>query len=219
MTLSNPTQPQTPSKGGVLCCAEQKEISAEVIIAAQQGCRDSLSQVIRCYRDRLFRYLYQRTGSRQDAEDILQETCLRVYQHISGFDARRSFSSWVFTIASRLVVNHYRQKTASAIGSVSEGACDLTLPEQAMRQREQKEELWNVVRQLPPAQRQAVELRYLGELSILQIAETMNLTMIHVRVLLFRARKRLITELTEHACDISDKKHSGSIIPFRKVQV
>lgn len=195
----------------------QTVLSNDLIRAAQTGCTDSFAQLVQTYSPRLFRFLYQRTGNRQDAEDLLQETFLRVYQHLSEFDTEQSFSTWIFTIAWRLAANHYRKNTHSPSAALPEDFCDLSQADQTMLQ-EQRDSLWAAVRKLPPAQRQVMELRYLGDLSVRQIADVMGLHRIYVKVLLFRARKRLVGQLTESTGKNADRVEATPVVEFQPVK-
>ncbi|MEN6309071.1 MAG: RNA polymerase sigma factor [Anaerohalosphaeraceae bacterium] len=206
---------------------ETKEYSSEpsdltdvndLIRAAQQGCTDSFARLVQVYSPRLFRFLFQRTGSRQDAEDLVQETFLRVFRHLDQFDTEQSFSTWVFTIAWRLAANHYRKNNHTPSAALPEDFCDPSQTEQATGQQEQRDSLWAAVRQLPPAQRQAMELRYLGDLSMRQIAEVMGLHGIYVKVLLFRARKKLVRQLAESPGNCADIADVRPVVEFQKAK-
>jgi len=194
-------------------------LSNDLIRAAQTGCTDSFAQLVQVYSPRLFRFLYQRTGCRQDAEDLLQETFLRVYRHLAEFDTEQSFSTWIFTIAWRLAANHYRRNNHTPSAALPEDFCDPSPTEQAAGQQEQRDSLWAAVRQLPPAQQQAMELRDLGDLSVRQSAEVMGLHGIHVKVLLFRARKKLVRQLAETPGRNADIDDVSPAVQFQKAKV
>src|SRR5262252_3424613 len=69
-----------------------------------------LHRLVECYQYRLTRYLLYLTGRRELAEDLFQETWLRVLERGSQFDGRSRFEPWLFSIARNLVMDHFRKK-------------------------------------------------------------------------------------------------------------
>lgn len=71
---------------------------------------EGFNLLVENYKVRLFNLLYRLTGTREEAEDILQETFLRVYRERESYDFNYSFSTWIYTIALNLCRNLYRRK-------------------------------------------------------------------------------------------------------------
>jgi len=69
-----------------------------------------LHKLVECYQYRLTRYLLYLTGRQELAEDLFQETWLRVLERGSQFDGRSRFESWLFSIARNLTMDHFRKK-------------------------------------------------------------------------------------------------------------
>ena len=82
----------------------------QLVRAAQQGCTDSFRCLVERFGGQLVRFLHRRTGCAQDAEDLAQETFIRVYRKLGSYRHIGQFSTWIYTIASRLAVSHYRRQ-------------------------------------------------------------------------------------------------------------
>jgi len=160
---------------------------------AARGCRASFAELVRRFSPRLHAFLRRRTRDRHEAEDIVQDTFLRVYQHLDRYDSSRRFSTWLFTIASRTAVSRRRKKCVECRGDdLHAPACDL-----AAEQREQHRNLWTTAAQLPEAQYQALRLRYAEELPVQEIARILGKSQVCVKVLLYRARVNMAKRLED----------------------
>ncbi len=150
------------------------------------------------YTTRLFRFLGRRMATEQDAEDLTQETLIRAFENIGGYDSRWRFSTWIYTIASRLALNYnrggHRRTGALSLGDAPAADSALSVPETpltTLSRSEDSENLWTAARQLKAGQYEVLWLRYVEDLTVKEIAEVLKKTKIHVRVLLHRARTNL----------------------------
>ena len=84
--------------------------SSEAALArrAASGQSDAFGELVRRYEAPLFRFLLLRCSSREDAEELCQESFLRAWSRIDMYDPRRRFSTWLFTLAHRLAVSRLR---------------------------------------------------------------------------------------------------------------
>ena len=89
---------------------------------AQAGSRDAFGELVERHQGPLFHFLQVRTGSAADAEELTQESFLRAWKYLDRYDARYSFSTWLFTVARRLAIGRMRRTRPmeSAHGLVSE---------------------------------------------------------------------------------------------------
>ncbi|MGO9865907.1 MAG: RNA polymerase sigma factor [Terriglobales bacterium] len=141
---------------------------------------DLLDRLIEKYQHRLLRYLVYLTGRRELAEDFFQETWIRVLERGGQYDGRHEFSTWLFSIAHHLVIDHMRRRQpASLDGAGDDGdavqfdvpatgqptAFDLTM------QREQNEQISAGMRHLAAEYREALVLRFQEGLSLEEIAQ------------------------------------------------
>src|SRR5271155_697183 len=75
----------------------------------RRGDLDALSTLLTRYQNRLYRYLLRMVRQPAEAEDLFQQTWLRVAEKIQHYDPRRSFEAWLFTLARNLAIDHLRR--------------------------------------------------------------------------------------------------------------
>jgi RNA polymerase sigma-70 factor (ECF subfamily) len=165
---------------------------------AQQGCVESFEELLRRFQAPLLQFLRQR-GFHADAEDLAQEAFLRAYQNLHRYDRQWTFSTWLFTIANRIGINHRRRtrpvadaaamKTATAVGP---GPLD------AMTLAEDRRRLWDLAANvLSEEQMTAIWLYYVEDMSLKEIAHVQGRSRASIKIMLFRARRRLLPLLGE----------------------
>lgn len=99
---------------------EKEKVTDEILIAQfQQGDVDAFDLLVRRYKDQLLNYVYRFVGNRIDAEDIVQETFLRVYKNKHYYKEIAKFSTWVYTIAGNLAKTELRRRKRRKVFSVS----------------------------------------------------------------------------------------------------
>jgi len=149
-------------------------------------------------------YLRRYCGDDQLAEDLTQDTLLRVAHSLSSFKGRSTLKTWAFTIATRLANDHFRRVKRSMrevpiadVGDfIDEGSSvekRLILDEMTMCVRE-------VIDSLPDDYRLALILRDLEELSVTEVADVAGCSVATAKIRIHRARKRLQASLGR-ACD------------------
>jgi RNA polymerase sigma-70 factor (ECF subfamily) len=178
--------------------------------SAQAGCSTSFDELVRRYRPRVRALARQRLASDADAEDATQDILLRLYRKLDTYDPGRPFEPWLMTLASRLVITRLR----SGLGRPTElpwaeDPADLAYDGAAHHQatgphgeangletRELAERLWSRVETLLSRNEfEAVRLRYAESLDIKAVARRMKRSSTAVRVMLFRARRKLVEGL------------------------
>jgi RNA polymerase sigma-70 factor, ECF subfamily len=87
-----------------------KQQDHDLFHKVQGGDMVAFNELVNRYRDRLMNVIGRMLPSREESEDIVQETFLRVYQHRSSFDFKHCFSTWLYTIALNLARNELRKK-------------------------------------------------------------------------------------------------------------
>jgi len=83
-----------------------------------RGELEGFNLLVKNYKVRLFGLLYRLLGNKEEAEDILQETFLRVYKEKERYDFNYSFSTWIYTIALNLCRNEYKKKRRAKLLSL-----------------------------------------------------------------------------------------------------
>lgn len=159
---------------------------------ARAGCPVSFDELTRRVSPALLAFLRKRSTTIQDAEDLRQETLLKAYQNLQRYDPGRPFGPWLMTIAARLAAGRARS-SRSAQPLTEEATAGRAERNVATDQREFGELLWKSAAQaLPSAQYHALRLRYAEQMSVHDMAGTMGISEANVKVLLFRARKKLM---------------------------
>src|SRR6201995_5589387 len=138
-----------------------------------------LDELIEIYQHRLLRYLLFLTGKREVAEDLFQETWMRVLLRGAQYNGKARFDTWLFTIARNLVIDLSRKRTMASLDEMSEGGEDERPFEIAMggpspldqfQSREDCAEVGEVLLKLEPTYREVLVLRFYEELSLEEIA-------------------------------------------------
>jgi len=159
---------------------------------ARAGSRRSFEELACRYKRRLFVYLRTRLGSDEDAEDMVQETFLKLYRNIESYDPAFRFSTWLYTSATRLAISSFRKKRNAAGTLRLEEAGNVADPKAGIAREREPGGLWDMARRLGGNQFRALWLRYGEDMTVEEIARTLGKSRIAVRLLLHRARTNLI---------------------------
>ena len=155
-------------------------------------------RLARAYSQRVFRFAYARLGNRQDAEDVTQETFLRLVRAAPEFPDDTRALAWLFQVAANCVSDLFRLSWRRREVSVEE------LPETQGEGPEEGDALMadgalKAVLALPPKYRAVIHLFYYEDRPITEIAEILRLTPSAVKTRLTRAREQLKMTLKEGA--------------------
>jgi RNA polymerase sigma-70 factor, ECF subfamily len=151
--------------------------------------------VVPAYRDRVFRLAYSILRDRAAAEDAAQETFVRVWKALPGFDGRAALGTWIYAITrnTSLMELRRRRPTVSLDDPDSaEAHHAATSIATGPAQDPERDNLLRLVEALPRNQQEAVRLFYLEDRSYEAVAEQLGMPLGTVKNLLHRARKRLM---------------------------
>ena len=162
------------------------------------GDPDGFARLYDKYRTRVFGFLVRMTGDRPIAEDLMQETFFAALRNANQFDRSKSFLSWLFGIAHKRTIDHFRhvkvEQEHREEGKRSVGS-KLDLPDQAMMSRRVRALVQEAVEELDPVQREVFLLRELGGVPFKDIAAIMkcplNTALGRMRLALRNIRKEL----------------------------
>ncbi len=163
---------------------------------AKAGDEEAVEALIRAHQESLFQFVLRMSGRRDTAEDIVQESFVRVLGSLSRFDSRFRFSTWLFTIARRLYVNA-RSKLGPAYDNAAIDARPARLPgpSDAAAGRETMRNARSLIDEalagLPPHQREIILLYHQQNWPVAEIAEHLDLPLGTVKSHLYRARRRM----------------------------
>jgi RNA polymerase sigma-70 factor (ECF subfamily) len=179
---------------------------------ARDGDRAAFSELVRRYEGKIFRLAHHITQNREDAEDVLQETFLKAYEHLDQFQGNSKFYTWIVRIAVNQALMKLRKrktdKTVSIDETLDTGEGEDTVareiatwnpnPEQRYSQEELHRILEQAVESLAPPYRAVFVLRDIDELSTEETAEALDLSIPAVKSRLLRARLQLRDKLTRY---------------------
>ena len=155
-----------------------------------------IDYLIQQYRYRLFRYLLMLTGSREEAEDLFQETWIRVLEKGHQYQQRWRFETWLFTIARHLAIDLMRRRQPQSLDALLQPIgpnrpleLEDTTSSSAFEQAFQGEEAASVataLRHLPPSYREVLTLRFHEDMELEEIARVVDSPLSTVKSRLYR---------------------------------
>ncbi len=169
----------------------------ELVALAQADDMDAYTELVRRYQTPLMRFCYRMVGSAQDAEEIAQDSFVRVYRHLGRLAPHAKFSTFLFGIARNLTLNFIRDSRRRGRGSSEslEAAApipdDSRRPDSAARLREMEEILERGIALLSPEHREILLLREVNGMDYDAIAEVLKCQRGTVKSRLARAREQL----------------------------
>ena len=150
--------------------------------------------------DRIFRYLFYRTGHLQDAEDLTEEVFLKAWEALHRTrEVPDHPEAWLYRIAHNAVVDHYRTRKMHASLDDLKGPPSATTdtPEDAVLATERLQGLMDKLHRLPPIYQQVLICRFIQGLSHKEVAQVLGTNENHARILQYRALKRLREEMAK----------------------
>ena len=180
---------------------------APLVARAREGDAEAFAELVELYERRIFRVAKNITNNEEDAEDVLQETFLKAYEHLAEFQGNSKFYTWIVRIAVNEALMKLRKRKTDrsvpldeAIGPPEEPVREIAVWEENPEQKYSREELGEIldqaVRSLAPEYRMVFTLRDMDELSTEETAEALNLSIPAVKSRLLRARLQLREKLT-----------------------
>ncbi len=158
-----------------------------------------LDLLIEQYEYRLFRYLMCLTANRAVAEDLFQETWIRVLDRGDQYNAASSFEGWLFGIARHLAIDYQRRRKWESLDDGAELIATAAASAEAeMARQEQSAEVRDALGRLPAIHREVLLLRFQEDLPLAEIAAVIDAPVSTVKSRLYRAMEALRQEM-EHA--------------------
>jgi RNA polymerase sigma-70 factor (ECF subfamily) len=157
------------------------------------------------YADRVYNYIYQRTGNRHDAEDLTARTFVKAFAHLERYVFRGiPFSAWLYRIAHNAVANWHRDRSRRQVVSLDALAAhsgDGDHPEDVTQSREEQRVLLEAIRRLPAERQQLLILKFSEGLKNAEIAQIMGRTEGAIKSLYHRTLLALRRDFQAHRMD------------------
>ncbi|MBR2567274.1 MAG: sigma-70 family RNA polymerase sigma factor [Paenibacillus sp.] len=172
----------------------------ELIQRIIDGDKQLFSVIVDRYKHKVYGIMRGMGASHPDAQDLAQDTFIRIYRYLPTRREGSSFSAWVYTIAVNMMRDHMRRvkSTTTRVNeeSYTQGIEEST-PEKQILQQEMKREIYRHLEQLPDSYRLVLLLKYTNELSYEEISEVTGMSAAQIRNALYRGKKSLQKQLKQ----------------------
>jgi RNA polymerase sigma-70 factor (ECF subfamily) len=193
----------------LMAVSSQATIDETTLVAqAREGDTVAFGELVRRYEGKIFRLAQHITQNREDAEDVLQETFLKAYEHLDQFQGNSKFYTWIVRIAVNQALMKLRRRKSDRSVSLDEtidtGEDNIVReiaawgedPEERFSREELGELLDSAIKGLEPPYRSVFVLRDIEDLSTEETADALGLSIPAVKSRLLRARLQLREKLT-----------------------
>jgi RNA polymerase sigma-70 factor (ECF subfamily) len=178
----------------------------QVVVFAQEGREDAYRELIRRYERPVFSLIFRMVRDKETAEDLAQETFIKVLNNVDRYRPEFKFSSWLFKIANKHTLDHLRKRqvdtisiegSPDAITAERVRATSVTItsggesPLEELESRELGASIEKAIARLRPEYRACIILRHVEDYSYDEIAEIVKLPLGTVKTYIHRARQEL----------------------------
>ena len=174
------------------------------VMLAKEGNQKAMAFLLERYRKSLLAMILKMVRNLDDAEDLTIEVFEKAFRNLHRFDAKYSFSTWLFKIGTNHTIDFLRQKrlkTFSISNQVSDGkgetfsidvASGDSDPQEILLRKQSHENLREIVSQLPAMYQTLVRMKYFDELSLEEIQKEIDIPLNTIKIRLFRARNLIL---------------------------
>jgi RNA polymerase sigma-70 factor (ECF subfamily) len=183
----------------------------QLIREAQAGSRSAFDALVRQYDQAVLRLALNVSGSETDAQDIVQEAFLKAYRYLANFRFECSFYTWLYRIVTNVALDSMRRRktrreepatmadssggTIDLLGNVSDDRA-MANPARELERKELGKQIRQALGKLTPRERMVFEMKHYQGMRLRAIGEVLNTTEETAKNTLFRATKKLRTELS-----------------------
>ncbi len=180
---------------------------ADLVQRAQVGDRDAFGRLVEQFQPTVHSIALRRLGNASEAMELTQEVFLHVLRRIHQLREPERFAGWLRQVAVRMAINRATRRVAPATveTAVLEGACGhAAQPVDELITRERAERLWVALRRLKTLDRESLIAFYIRGLSLVEIADELDVPLGTIKRRLHTARKRLRLELESSVADAEE---------------
>ena len=179
---------------------------AELLRSCREGDERAYRKLVERYQRQVYSIAMRMVRRAEDAEDLTQESFVRVFRALDRYDPARPFAAWLYTIVTRLCIDHIRRRRVRPIslsqreaGSTEEYTIEIEDPalgpDVQFSHREEERRAQELIDSLPPHYRIVVMLRHQQDLSYEEIASALDLPLGTVKARIHRARALLMRRI------------------------
>ncbi len=182
----------------------EKEREKELVAAAKEGNLEAFEQILFAYEKPIYSYVYRLVRQKEDAQDLTQETFVKLYKHIDAVDSEKNFRAWVYKIATNTVYDWLRKKQKRQElfiiddPDVQFETVDVETPYQDMQRVERAKDVETALQKVRPVYRAVLLLFYWQGFGYTEIAHVLSLPLNTVKTYLYRAKHALKDELSQN---------------------
>jgi len=187
---------------------------SELVEMAKTGDKDAFGELYERYLDKIYSYIYYRTGNHHDTEDLTARVFFRAMAHIESYTERGvPFQAWLYRIAHNLVANWHRDRGRRKVIPLDEfiaASLKSDAPDQQAEDQEERDALRAAMRRLPEERQQLLLLKFVDHLSNAEIGVIMDRTEGAIKSLYHRTLIALRDELQS-----ADQPESSAVDTFK----
>lgn len=178
----------------------------QLVVLAQDGDAAAFEMLFNRYQDGVHKLYLNRTGgNRDDTEDLLQDTFIKVFLNLDKYDGSYTFGQWIYTIARNTFIDFVRKRRDDVAiepapglgGAYVNPASHEATPEERFINRQRGAQLSMHMEKMTPRYRELIELRFFREFSYEEIASELDIPLGTVKTQIHRARERLCQLIIE----------------------
>lgn len=172
----------------------------QLVVLAQDGDAAAFEMLFNRYQDGVYKLYLNRTGgNRDDTDDLLQDTFIKVFLNLDKYDGSYTFGQWIYTIARNTFIDFVRKRrddvaidsTPGSGGAYVNPASQEATPEERFINRQRGAQLASHMEKMTSRYRELIELRFFREYSYEEISAELNIPLGTVKTQIHRARERL----------------------------
>ena len=168
----------------------------QLMQAVAGGDLDAFNKIVLCYQQQTWRTAYRLLGDAMEAEDVAQETFLKILKAAPRYRPTASFRTYLYTIIYRLCLDTRKKSRPSLMDTMPDRPSSSPSAVEYLVSRERGEEIRHALESLPLNQRTAIILKHDEGLSYAEIAQVMDTSLKSVEMFIRRARENLQLKLT-----------------------
>jgi RNA polymerase sigma-70 factor (ECF subfamily) len=171
-------------------------VTEDVLARARSGDQAAFRIIVEGYSRDVFRLAFRITGNEGDAEDAVQETFLRAYRKLEGFEARANFGTWLYRVTANTSIDvlRRRKRTFDRTAPLDDEGPSIGIAptqEKTVYRRQVRERVESALSCLSDLERGAFVLRHFEEMSLAEVSASLDTTVSATKQALFRAVRKL----------------------------
>jgi RNA polymerase sigma-70 factor (ECF subfamily) len=168
----------------------------DILLRSKNGDSEAFRSLVEHYQSYAFSLAFRLLCNEEDARDAVQESFIRIWKHLPGYDLQKKFTTWMYKIVTHICYDRLKAHRRQKIGVFLDGSGDIQLPdgkslEKELDNRESAQIIENLAETLTPKQRMVFILRDLQNLEMKEVSRICNMPIHSVKSNLCHARRNI----------------------------